>query len=251
MIVYEYPLNEHVRTYLRLECLFGRLQELSAQSTALSHHFSILTLFDIVEACNRADLKSDVLKDLERQKQQIAAFRGNPAVSEAALESTLDTLRQAYQTLVGQHEKPGERIVKDEWLGAIRSRTAIPGGTCAFDLPTYHAWLHGPAEARQADLRRWSRPLEPLLQSVVLLLRLLRDNAHHETAHTAKGQFQMPLPRQREVQLVRVQLDADRGLVPEISGNRFLLAIRLLRRTDNDTFEPADANVALMLALCL
>lgn len=251
MIVYEYPLNEHVRTYLRLECLFHRLQELVAQPAALSHHFAILTLFDIVEACSRADLKSDVLKDLERQKQQIAAFRGNPAVSEAALDRTLEALRNAYQTLVQQHEKPGERIAKDEWLGAIRSRAAIPGGTCGFDLPTYHAWLHGAPEARHAALLRWSRPLEPLLQSVVLLLRLLRDNAHSQTVHTAKGQFQTPLAREREVQLVRVQVDAAPELVPEISGNRFLLAIRLLTRADNGTFEPTDANAALVLALCL
>ena len=78
VILYEYPFNERLRTYLRLEQLFRRLGELIARTHPLDHHFALTTLFDISDASNRADLKSDILKDLERQKQQLAGFRGNP-----------------------------------------------------------------------------------------------------------------------------------------------------------------------------
>ena len=34
---------------------------------------------------------------------------------------------------------------------SIRSRVGIPGGTCGFDLPAYHAWQHHAPEQRQNE----------------------------------------------------------------------------------------------------
>ena len=45
MILYEYPFNERVRTYLRLEQLFRRLLELMGRESALDHHFALATMF--------------------------------------------------------------------------------------------------------------------------------------------------------------------------------------------------------------
>ena len=251
MILYEYPFNERVRTYVRLECLFGRRQHLLHRDDALDHHFALATLFDISDAANRADLKSDILKDLERQKQQLAAFRGNPAISEASLEVVLQQLEQAYAALVNQRSKAGETLAKDDWLASVRSRMAIPGGTCAFDMPTYHAWQSAPAAHRHADLERWTAPWVPLAQAVDILLQLLRGNARNQIVVASAGQFQMNLPHERDVQLLRVNMDQTPDLIPEISGNRFMLSIRLMRQGDGGEFRAARADAAMELALCL
>lgn len=78
MILYEYPFNERICTYLRLEHLFLRLAELMSRADALDHHFAIATMFEVMDVGARADLKSDVLKDLDKQKQVLNAYRGNP-----------------------------------------------------------------------------------------------------------------------------------------------------------------------------
>lgn len=57
MIHYEYPFNERVRTYLQLERLFNRLNELIQRSSAVDHHFALVTLFDLLEMVSRTDLK--------------------------------------------------------------------------------------------------------------------------------------------------------------------------------------------------
>ena len=80
VILYEYPFNERIRTYLRLELLFRRLGELIARTEALDHHFALTTIFEIMDVAARADLKSDVLKDIEKQKHQLDGYRGNPAI---------------------------------------------------------------------------------------------------------------------------------------------------------------------------
>jgi cell division protein ZapD len=53
---------------LRLEHLFRRLGELVERESPTDHHYAITTIFEIMDVGARADLKSDVLKDLEKTK---------------------------------------------------------------------------------------------------------------------------------------------------------------------------------------
>jgi cell division protein ZapD len=82
LVLYEYPFNESIRTMLRLEHLFDRLGQLVPRDAAVDHHYAIATLFEIMDVASRADLKSDLLKDLERQKLVLSGYRGNPSISE-------------------------------------------------------------------------------------------------------------------------------------------------------------------------
>ena len=99
MILYEYPFNERIRTYLRLEHLFRRLTELVSRDQALDHHFALVTIFEVMDVGARADLKSDVLKDLDRQKHILDAYRGNPAIAEDVLEDVVKRLDGCFAAL--------------------------------------------------------------------------------------------------------------------------------------------------------
>src|SRR5205085_10891685 len=89
LITYEYPLNERIRTLLRLEDLFERSRHFIARTEPADHHMALLTLFEILEVSSRADLKSDLLQELERQKQVLLAFKNNPDIQEEAPSSVL------------------------------------------------------------------------------------------------------------------------------------------------------------------
>lgn len=60
---YEFPLNERIRTLLRLEDLFAKFGFFMSQDHRLDHHTALLTLFEIIEVGSRADLKSDLLQE--------------------------------------------------------------------------------------------------------------------------------------------------------------------------------------------
>ena len=89
MIVYEHPLSERVRTLLRLEHLFEHTEYFQSRNDGPDHHAALLLIFEILEVASRADLKSDLLQELERQRQTLMAFRGSPDVSHAALDRIL------------------------------------------------------------------------------------------------------------------------------------------------------------------
>src|SRR5829696_6430499 len=130
VILYEYPFNERIRTYLRLEHLFRRLGELVPRAHPIDHHYALATIFEVMDVAARADLKSDVMKDLEKHKQTLNGYRGNPAISEVALDQVIRHIDGCFGALNSTAGKAGHALTENEWLMSIRSRAGIPGGTC-------------------------------------------------------------------------------------------------------------------------
>jgi cell division protein ZapD len=250
VILYEYPFNERIRTYLRLQHLFFRLGDLVGRSSPTDHHFAITTLFEIMDVGARADLKTDVLKDLEKQKHLLLAYRGNPSISEQALDQVIVQLDACFNTLKEQAGKTGQTLTEIDWLMSLRSRVAIPGGTCEFDLPIYHDWRHRSAEERRADLQRWIAGLLPLAESVGLLLKLLRDAGTPQKVLATGGHFQQSLPQGRSYQLMRLRIDPRLGLFPEISANRLVVSVRLMTILDGQRVQASSDDAQLEITLC-
>lgn len=250
VIIYEYPFNERIRTYLRLEHLFHRLAELVSREDPLDHHYALATIFEVMDVGARADLKSDVLKDLEKQKQALHAYRGNPAIDQTVLDGVLQKIERGFTDLNNLPGKAGHALTENDWLMSIRSRIGIPGGTCEFDLPAYYAWQHESGAHRRADLERWSATLAPLADSIHLLLKLLRDSGSPQKVMATSGQYQQNLPQGRTFQLLRLALDPALDLIPEISGNRLMVSIRLMRLEADDRLHVSNEEAAFELTLC-
>jgi cell division protein ZapD len=250
LVLYEYPFNESIRTMLRLEHLFDRLGVLIARDAAVDHHFALGTIFEIMDVASRADLKSDLLKELERHKGQLNSYRGNPAISEAALDEVVGRIDHAHERLNALQGKAGHALTANEWLMSIRSRINIPGGTCEFDLPSYYAWQQLPAPRRRADLLQWIDTLTPMAEGLNVLLGLLRDAGVPHRAVAPGGQYQQSLPQTKQYQLLRVKLDAASELVPEISGHRLMVSIRFMKADADGRLRPAAEDCSFEMTLC-
>jgi cell division protein ZapD len=175
VISYEYPLSERIRTLLRLEDLYEKVDYFTSKNEALQNHVALLLIFEILEVVSRADLKSDLLQELERQKHSLENLRGNPDISSAALDNVLRQIDQAAAGLY-YSGKSGQELRENEWLMSIKQRTSIPGGVCEFDLPSYHYWLHLHPEQQRRDLDTWLAPFQALREAATIVLRLLRSS---------------------------------------------------------------------------
>jgi cell division protein ZapD len=250
VILYEYPFNERIRTYLRLEHLFRRLGELVPRDHPIDHHYALATIFEVMDVAARADLKADVMKDLDKQRTNLSGYRGNPNVSEAVLDDAIAKLDRSFHSLNTIPGKAGQALTENDWLMSIRSRINIPGGTCEFDLPGYYAWQQRAPGERRADLQRWASSLGPLAESLQMLMKLLRDSGSPQKVIATAGQYQQNLPQGRTFQLLRLCVDEALGLVPEISANRLMVSLRFMRQEQADRMQPANDDVAFELTLC-
>jgi cell division protein ZapD len=248
-VLYEYPFNERVRTLLRLEDLFDKLQYFRNQDHPYCHHAALLTVFEIGEVTARADLKGELLQELERQRQTLAALRNNPQVAEEVLDAILGEIERAQAAINASTGKAGQHLRENEWLMSVRSRSIIPGGTCEFDLPSYHAWLTRPAEERAVDLGAWVQPLEHFHAALAIVLRLLRDGAHHSRHVAPMGCFQQML-QGRTHALLQVRVARSPEAIPEISANKYMLWVRFTQAGGELKPRAIERDVEFDLALC-
>lgn len=249
MISYEYPLSERVRTLLRLEDLYEKASFFTAKAEAVEHHVALLLLFEILEVAGRADLKSDLLQELERQKQTLEGLRTNPAISEEALNRVLWEIDQTSSRLLQMSGKFGQDLRENEWLMSIKQRTSIPGGACEFDLPSYHYWLHQNAELRRRDVASWLAPFQPIYDGIAIVLRLLRESGKSSQQTAYQGVFQQMMAG-RVAQMLRVRLKRDYACVPEISANKYALNIRFTTQGGTPRPKVVESDVEFELTFC-
>jgi cell division protein ZapD len=250
LVLYEYPFNESIRTKLRLEHLFDRIAQLVPRDAPVDHHFALVTLFEIMDVASRADLKSDLLKELERHRAQLISYRSLPQVSQVALDEIIGRIDHAFARLNAQPGKSGQSLTTNDWLMGLRSRINIPGGTCAFDLPGYYAWQQHEPARRRADLSQWLVAMAPLADALSVLLQLMRDAGTPHKVIAQGGHFQQSLAQGKTYHLLRVKLAKDAGLVPEISGHRLMVSIRLMRPDFEGRLKPAAVDYPLEMTLC-
>jgi cell division protein ZapD len=251
LISYEYPLAERVRTLLRLEDLYERALHFAAKTEPIENHIALVSLFDIIEVAGRADLKSDLLQELERQRNTLEGLRNNPAISLAALDQVVTELDQISTRLFQMTGKFGQDLRENEWLMAIKQRSSIPGGVCEFDLPAYHYWLGQTSEVRRCDIDAWLMQFRPIYDAIAIVLRLLRESGKSATQTAAQGMFQQMMAG-RSAQMLRIRLAQHYPCVPEISANKYALNVRFITVVTSGKERPKtiDADITFELTFC-
>jgi cell division protein ZapD len=250
-VVYEQPLNERMRTFLRLEFLYTQATYHSESPSPWSSRAAVSSLLEILAITARGDSRSDVLKELERQVNVLKEYQSKTGVDPARLKSLMSNLvklRGDLSSIGGNFMAP---LRDSEFLSAVKHRSAIPGGTCDFDLPDYSYWLNRPADIRAAEFNSWLALIRPLCDSIAELLWLTRQNAKRKSEVAVGGIFQLQFDRENPCQLVRITLPSDTDLFPEMSGNQHRCTIRFLNWLDA-TARPShiEVDVPFLLTCC-
>ena len=228
-ITYEQPLNERMRAFMRLEFLWQQLSYHAGVPNPWSSRAAVAGLLEILAITSRGDARGDVLKELERQMSAMRDYQNRPGVDGARLRSILAALVRRREELNSAGANFMQRLRESEFLNAIKHRSAIPGGTCEFDLPDYYHWLNLEPDLRESDLADWLVTIRPLCESVSELLWITRENALPRDEIATGGIYQIVFERDRPVQLVRLTLPGGSRLYPEVSGSHHRCSLRFLR----------------------
>jgi cell division protein ZapD len=250
-LLYEQPLNERVRTFLRLEFLYKQLLYHSEQNSSWSSRGSVTSLLDIMAILSRGDVRSDVLKALERQLFLLDRLRQADQIDEQRLHSVMENLQEMRGSLNAIGPKYLQELRDNEFLNTIRHRSSIPGGTCAFDIPEYSHWLRQDFARRSADIAGWMETVRALSESVVGLLWLVRNSKQPVRQLATRGVYQHSMKKDNTSSLVRINLPANSGLYPEISGGQHRFTVRLMRWDKNDNRPvQTDTDIEFGLVVC-
>jgi cell division protein ZapD len=226
MSSYEFPFNERIRTLLRLEDLFSKILLNVQAGQQHSHHSALISLLQLLDIIERADLKMDLVQELDRQRLNMQNLRGNPGIEEKTLDGILKEIGACSTTLRSDSGKLGQHLRENEWLMSIKQRSNILGGVCQFDLPSYHHWLNLSETQRRADFKAWLSRLMPMYEAVKTILRILRGSGIATQHHIDNGFFQQMLGGAKPAQMLRIEMSDDCPCFPEVSANKYAISLR-------------------------
>jgi cell division protein ZapD len=250
-VPYEQPLNERMRTFLRLEFLYAQALYHARSPHTLSSRAAVASLLEILTITARGDVRSDVIKEIERQVNILNEFQTKPGVDPSRLRTVISTLLRLRGELGSLNANFMQPLRESEFLNSIKHRSAIPGGTCEFDLPDYNCWLHRPAETRNATFEEWLNLIRPLCAGVTELLWVTRQSARPQKFVARGGVYHINFERDNPIQLLRIELPDDSDLYPEISGSHHRCSIRFLSWPDlGQRAVQAERDVDFVLTSC-
>lgn len=248
---YEQPVNERTRTFMRLEFLYRQMLHNSEQESDWATRATTSNLLDIMAILTRGDVRSDVHKELVRQIQNLERYKSQPQVDKKRLDNLIANLVASRDDVDAAGTQFLQPLKDSEFLSAIKHRSAIPGGTCEFDLPEYSHWLRQPYARRREDVANWLATIRPVCDAVIELLWLIRESAQPQGKVAINGMYQHRMHKDLTCRLLRVTLPEDCALYPEISGSQHRFTIRFLEwSTIEHRAVQTDHDVKFQISIC-
>lgn len=251
-ILYEQPLNERIRAFLRLEYLFQQASWHLSRQSEWDSRATLNCVLEILEIFGNTNLKSEALKELERHAASLKRHEQNPEVDHSQLSGLLGKINGNIDRVRSINGQVANELKASEFLVSIKQRSAIPGGTCDFDLPAFHYWLQQPAKERTRDLAQWLSHFDAIGQSIQMILGLIRDSTPMKPTLATGGMYQRTLDPNLPCQLVRIALPPGLPYFAELSGGRHRFTARFLQFSiDEKRARQTDQDVEFELACCV
>ena len=250
-IIYEQPLNERIRTFLRLEFLFKNIDCALEDEPEIQSRDAIHGLLSILSVFDRSDLKQEIIKELERLVSNLTALENSPGVDKNALDALLSELDQIIDSLHLKKSAIGQDLRENDFLYSIRQRSSIPGGTCDFDLPAYHYWLqHTTNEERKRQILEWSEQFSAARAAIDMTLRLIRGSTGFSSNSAPAGFYQHSLDSSQSNQLIRVKIPENADYFPEISGGKHRFTVRFMQFNIQQRAQQVSEDIDFSLSCC-
>ncbi|MEZ5450832.1 MAG: cell division protein ZapD [Thiolinea sp.] len=224
MITYEQPLNEKIRLFLRLELLVRRFKYHIDKDSQPDTLAALGILLDLYNLSARIDLKSDVIKEIDRMSQSVRRIIDTTGKQDETLEILTDHSNALYQLRgpLGQH------LRSHIFFSNLRQRASLAGGINGFDIPMLNQWLEQQHEARSADLRSWGEAFVLTADAAEYILGLIRTYCDGEEHVARDGFFQMSLGLSKTYQMLQIELPEGRNIYPEISAGKQRFSLRFV-----------------------
>lgn len=249
-IIFEHPLNERIRTFLRLEHLFDKIDYSVSKPEEWAARMAVGALLDIA-SMSITDIRPEILKELERYTKVLEQLKQQEAINQSVLNKYLEDLQTAVTNINYLEDNNTSSLYDNDFLKSIMQRSSIPAGSCSFDLPYYNYWLHQPQAQRRLQINSWMQDLLPIRDGVRVVLALVRNSCDPRTMTAKAGLYQNSPEAKLPIQMLRIQIDNDLALFPEVSGYKHHFCIKFMEIKNSTPPVQTERDVNFLLTCCI
>jgi len=248
--IYELPLNERLRTFMRIEFLHSRLKNFASnlddnwQTRTVIH-----TLLEIYSILSRTDVRREVLADLDRYIMQMQRFQSAPDADNDMVNNVLEDLDSIKNQVVDIGTDYLLKLREDEFIASLLHRHTLPGGKAEFDMPKYKFFLESDKKNVAVQINSWIDIIRPICEGIDKLMWIIRESNEPISTVAVGGQYNHQIESRTQISLVRI-ITNDTNVYPEISGGRHLIAVRFFNQNKDGEYLQFEDNVEFKISLC-
>lgn len=249
-LVYEFPLNEKIRTLLRLEQQFIRFRDSVIPSQAYDAQTAITTLVEIYKLLEFSAADKILLEEQLKYHRTLERLAETPSVDIVALNNILAKLKSATDTLQNFNFSKVS-FMQHELFKSYTNRMSLPGGTMCFDTPLLHYWLQQSTSQHQEYCESWAQELQPVENGLLLLLHFIRQCDYPKSVISKYGQYKQLLKQPHDIQLIKIEYDNALAVYPKFSCDKHRINIQFFDGClEKMTHKTTHQDVPFELTLC-
>ena len=221
MIKYEFPLNERIRKFLRIEEIFRKMEAQIKNKKDFSAHSCFSTYFDILSCASRADIKVELIQEIEKQRLKLKSkIRTKKNIK------TISDLNRIRIKLEKIKVVTGFNFGGDKFLHELKTRSDSPYGIVTTDFPEFQFWLQRTSFVeRKTYFKNKVSDFASIRIAITYLMELLRSNVEIKSMETKTGTIQYKLNPLLRNDLVIIILPSSSKCFPSISSNNFAVNV--------------------------
>jgi cell division protein ZapD len=228
MPVYEHPLNEKIRLFLRLTHLMTRFNHHIDEPKPENCQAAVMVLLELYNLSSRLDVKSATLNILDWQAQAIQQSKYFEDTDKLRIENLIEKLAKKSKQLYSFNGQLGQHLKSHNFLNILKQRANIAGGINELDIPLLNYWLCSPEKNRVADLNEWAQPYTVAYEAIQLIMELIYESAETQEIVAESGFYQATLSADNEYQILSISLPDNATFYPEVSAGKQRFSIRFV-----------------------
>lgn len=251
--LYDFPLRDATRLFLRLEILDEQLQHALEYRARELNRFAAHAVLGSLDLVFREDLPAHLLQQIYYLQRNYEILRARDDIDQDGLNAMLAELEEFREELSQMKASEVRTLRFDPLISALRQRDSVTDAAMAVDVPMYQWWLQSGEQRCQADIRRWAETFQPLMNANRRFLALVRERGAYRECAASQGGFTASITLGQELWMVRVALPGDAPCYPQVSGaaDSSKIHIRFFKTSSGkDGAEPYQADFPFQLAVC-
>ena len=243
--IYEEPVTERVRKFIRIESLLQKILYFKDKDNSLENYIAVQSLCDLYELLMRSDLKSELIREMETQNNIFKKMQDLPTADTDKLKSILEKQKMLLDMLHGVQSNYLDFLTNDILFKSFHKnfRSQIQPSSIDF-------WLSRDVSWRSNIINLWIEPLIFIKKSIDFILEIIRKSGNFQDKFAEKGFYIEKLNPKKNILLVRITLTTDLYYFPQVSVGKQRINIMFMTKDETNNFVKYQEDVSFLLTLC-
>ena len=241
--IYEEPMDERIRKFLKLESYFLKLNYHKEIDSIYDSYASLHNLILIYNTLCRVEVKSELIREIDFHKTKYKEYIKYDNSDKTKLNSIMEKQDVILKNL---------HSLKSNYLNGLNNDELFQHFVKHHDnLNTeIDYWLTRDHNMRLNQINLWLEIIKPIEHSVGFCLNILRKSSETSEICAKNGFHLIKIEQEKKIRLLRITMQSDNYYFPRISLGPQRATISFMIMNEDNKFSQIKENISFVLDLC-